>query len=85
MLCKDGKLYLPEAAATCTSGVFEWSPNIERLPITGAAIGIEKGLVDKGCFSDGTAFSFILPDPTPFVMNEEGYLEGVFDSLPVAN
>jgi hypothetical protein len=44
---------------------------------------MEKGFVDKGCFTAGREFSLILPDPT-LIIKEEGYFEGVLDSLPVA-
>lgn len=49
----------------------------------GAGIGIEKGLVDydESCFCK---FSLTLPDPT-FARKEEGYLDGVFEFLPVIN
>ena len=64
--------------------LLDCSPRILRLPIIGAAIGIEKGLVDKGCFAAGTEFSLTLPDPT-LIIKEDGYLDGVLESLPVAN
>ncbi len=63
------------------------SPNIERRPMMGPAKGIENGFVDNYCLTDvtvGAAFSLIFPEPI-LAINDEGYFEGVFDSLPVAN
>ena len=82
MFCNAGKLCLPKVG-TVASVLLEYSPRIERLPIIGAAKGIEKGFVDIDCLATGTEFSLILPDPA-LITNEEGYFEGVFDSLPVA-
>ena len=82
MFCNAGKLCLPKVGKVARVLV-ECSPRIERLPITGPAKGMEKGFVDKGCFTAGREFSLILPDPT-LIIKEEGYFEGVLDSLPVA-
>jgi hypothetical protein len=82
MFCSAGKLCLP-IVGTVANVLLDCSPRIERLPTTGPAKGIEKGFVDKGYLAGGTEFSLILPDPA-FIINEEGYFEGVFESLPVA-
>jgi hypothetical protein len=82
MFCNAGKLCLPKVG-TVARVLLDYSPRIERLPITGPAIGMEKGFVDRGCFAAGTEFSLILPDPI-LIIKEEGYFEGVFDNLPVA-
>ena len=82
MFCNAGKLWLHKMG-TVARVLLDCSPKIERLPITGPAIGIEKGFVDKGYFVAGTEFSLILPDPT-LIIKEDGYFDGVFDSLPVA-